>query len=54
MFFKSVCLSIRGHCDSLRLHNRVISIRGEVWADKTSFTPPLFFIEVPVPNFESE
>jgi hypothetical protein len=29
------------------LHDRIISLRGEVWAHKTSLTPPLF-IEVSV------
>ena len=31
----------------------IISQRGDVWIQKTSLTPPLF-IEVPVPNLESE
>jgi hypothetical protein len=33
------------------LHDRIVSQRGEVWDNKTSFTTPLF-IEVPVPNQE--
>ena len=35
------------------IHDRVISLRGELWAHKTSLTPPLF-IEVSVPSQESE
>jgi hypothetical protein len=34
------------------LHDRIISVRGEVWAHKTSLTSPLF-IEVHVPSQES-
>ena len=30
-----------------------MSLRGKVWVDKTSLTPPLF-IEVPVPSQESD
>jgi hypothetical protein len=36
-----------------RVHDRIISLRGKVWAHKTRFTPPLF-IEVPVSNQEDE
>ena len=36
------------------ISDRIISLRGEVWADKTSNTTsnktPPFLIEVPVPN----
>jgi len=35
------------------LHDHIISLRGEVWANTTSLTPPSF-IEVPVPSQESE
>jgi len=35
------------------LHDRIIWLRGEVWAHKTSLTSQLF-IEVPVPSQESE
>ena len=35
------------------LHHRIISVRGGVWAHKTSFTPQLF-IEVPASSQESE
>ena len=35
------------------LHDYIISLRGQVWAQKTSLTPPLL-IEVPVPRQESE
>jgi hypothetical protein len=35
------------------LHDRIISLRGEVWAPNTSLSPPLF-IKVPVPGKESE
>jgi hypothetical protein len=35
------------------LHDRIISLKGELWAHKTSLTLPLF-IEVPVPGQESE
>jgi hypothetical protein len=35
------------------LHNHITSLRGGVWAHKASLTLPLF-IEVPVPNQESE
>jgi hypothetical protein len=31
------------------LHDRIVSLRGEVWAHTTSLTPPLF-IDVLVPN----
>jgi hypothetical protein len=34
------------------LHDRIISVRGEVWAHKTSLASPLF-IEVHVPSQES-
>jgi len=34
-------------------HDRIISLRGEVWTHKTSLTPPLY-IEVPVPTEECE
>jgi hypothetical protein len=34
------------------LHDRLISIRGEVWVHKSSLTLPLF-IEMPVPSQES-
>jgi hypothetical protein len=34
------------------VHHRIISLRGEDCAHKTSLTPPLF-IEVPVPIQES-
>ena len=30
------------------LHERIISLQEEIWAYKTSLTPPLCFIEVPV------
>ena len=40
-------------CIKKRLRDRIISLRREVWAYKTSLTPPLF-IEVPVPSQESE
>jgi hypothetical protein len=35
------------------LHNRIISLRGEVCERKTSLIPP-FLIEVPVPSQENE
>ena len=35
------------------LHERIISLREEVWVHKTSLTLPLF-IEVSVPSQESE
>jgi len=35
------------------LHDRIISLKGEVWTYETSLTP-LLFIEVPVPSQESE
>ena len=35
------------------LHDRIISLSGEVWAHKTSLTPPLF-IGVPVASQESK
>jgi len=35
------------------LHNRIISVRGEVLAHKTSLTPPLFYKNA-VPSQESE
>ena len=35
------------------LHDRIISLRGDVWDHKISLTPPLF-IEVPVPIQEHE
>jgi len=35
------------------LHDRFISLRGEIWAHKNSLTPSLF-IEVPVPSQECE
>ena len=35
------------------LHDHIISLRGEVWAHKTSLTLPLV-TEVPVPSQESE
>ena len=38
-----ILLTCRKH-----LHHRIISLRGEDCAHKTSLTPPLF-IEVPVP-----
>ena len=34
-------------------HDRIISLRGQVWAHKTSLTPPLF-INVSVPSLKSE
>jgi len=34
------------------LHDRIISLKGEVWAHKTSLAP--LFIEVPSPNKKSE
>ena len=34
-------------------HDRIISLRGQVWAHKTSLTPPLF-IGVPVPSQKSK
>jgi hypothetical protein len=34
------------------LHDRIISLRGEVWVHKTNLTPPLL-IEVPVPSQEN-
>ena len=35
------------------LHDRIISLRGKIWANTTSLTPPLF-IEVSVPSNESK
>ena len=35
------------------LHDYIISLRGKVWAHKTSLTQPLY-IEVPVSSQESE
>ena len=35
------------------MHELIISLRGKVWAHKTSLTPP-HVIEVPVPRQESE
>ena len=35
------------------MHNRIISLRGEVWAHTTILRPPLV-IAVPVPSQESE
>ena len=35
------------------VHDRIMSLRVETWAHRTSLTPPLF-IELPVPNQESE
>jgi hypothetical protein len=35
------------------LHNRIISLRGEVFERKTSLTPS-FLIDVPVPSQENE
>ena len=35
------------------LHNRIISLRGEVWAHKASLKPPLY-IGLPVPCQEGE
>jgi hypothetical protein len=37
------------------LYDHIISLRGEVWAHKTSqTTPPLFIIEVPVSTQETD
>jgi hypothetical protein len=36
-----------------QLHDPIISLRGKVWAHKTSLTPSLF-IEVPAPSQESK
>jgi hypothetical protein len=46
---------IYSHLESTckHLHDHTIPLRGEVWANKTSLTPPLL-IEVPVPSMESE
>jgi hypothetical protein len=41
------------HWKLKRVHDRIISLRGKVWAHTTRFTPP-FFIEVPVSNQEDE
>jgi hypothetical protein len=41
--FDQTKMFIRGK----HLHDRIISLRGEVWAHKTSLTPPLF-VEVSV------
>jgi len=35
------------------LHDHIISLRGEVWDNKISLTPPLF-IEIPVPSQECD
>ena len=35
------------------LHDRIISLLGEVWTHETSLTPPLF-IDVSIPSQESE
>jgi hypothetical protein len=35
------------------LHDRIIALRGKIWTDETSLTPP-FIIEVPVPSQESQ
>jgi hypothetical protein len=32
-----------------QLHDRIYSLRGEIWAYATSLTPPRF-VEAPVPN----
>jgi hypothetical protein len=34
-------------------HDRIMSLRVEVWTHKTSLTPPLY-IEVPVPSQECD
>ena len=38
---------------SKHLHDRIIPLRGNVWDHRTSLTPPLYFIEIAVPNQES-
>jgi hypothetical protein len=48
-FFKVHILLIRVK----HLHDQIISLRDQIWAHRTSLTPPLF-IEVPVPSQESE
>ena len=35
------------------MHDRIISLRGEAWARKVNLIPP-YFIQVPVPNQESD
>ena len=41
-----------------KVHNTrtifIIALRGDVWTQRTSQTPPLFFIDVTVPRQESE
>ena len=39
---------------SIDFHDCIISLRGKICANKTSLTPSLFFIEVPVSSLESE
>ena len=48
-FFKVHFLLTRGK----HLQDQIISLRDQIWAHRTSLTPPLF-IEVPVPSQESE
>jgi hypothetical protein len=43
-----ILLTCRRH-----LHDRIISLLGEVWTHETSLTPPLF-IDVSIPSQESE
>ena len=45
--FTQLCVRV---CNLLVCENICNSLRGEVWANKTSFTLPLF-IEVPVQKF---
>ena len=45
---EDILLTSRKH-----LYDRIIPLYEDVWAHKTSLTPPLF-IELPVPNHESQ
>ena len=45
---EDILLTCRKH-----LYDRIIPLNEEVWAHKTRLTPPLF-IELPVPNHESQ
>ena len=47
-----ICEGILLTCGK-HLYDRIIPLNEEDWAPKTSLTPPLF-IDVPVPNHESQ
>jgi hypothetical protein len=40
-------------CGILLLHDDIISLRGEVWDNEISLTPPLVIV-IPVPSQESD